>query len=160
MKEQEIKEKVENLQKIIEELEKKLQELQIRYEQLQTRDKFIDKQFKIQFNEIIPSSAFDAVYKIFKRRPKWFQRAWETNAVLLDLANRVITKNISKSGFPLPSECFEYLNSLNGMDNYSYASNLMDQIVWKSLCKIRRQKIESEFKVNFCNVSQDTKLNY
>lgn len=74
-------------------------------------------------------------------------RAWQTANILYDMAKRVNTGDCSVTGPPLPEDCFNYLILINQVDKYSNAPNLMDQNVWQILCKMRRVKIEIEFKV-------------
>lgn len=47
----------------------------------------------------------------------------------------------------LSEECLQYLNSLNAADKFSNAPNSIDQTAWNHLCRMRRSKIEIEFKV-------------
>uniref|UniRef100_A0A1B0EX10 Uncharacterized protein n=1 Tax=Phlebotomus papatasi TaxID=29031 RepID=A0A1B0EX10_PHLPP len=64
---------------------------------------------------------------------------------------RVIARNLSKSGPPLPQECFDYLNLIEQIDQPSNCPT-MDEKLWDLLCRMRRIKIESEFKVRSCGV--------
>lgn len=77
-------------------------------------------------------------------------RAWQTAAILQDMAKRVNTGDCSTNGPPLPEVCFTHLEYLEKVDRFSNAPNLMDQTNWPILCKMRREKIEVEFKVRSC----------
>lgn len=76
-------------------------------------------------------------------------RAWQTPAILLDMAKRINAANASTDGPPLPEECFQYLNLIEASEKFSNAPNLIDQNSWQMVCKMRRIKMETEFKVIF-----------
>lgn len=44
-------------------------------------------------------------------------------------------------------ECVQYLQSLDSADKFANAPNSIDQSAWNHLCRMRRAKIEVEFKV-------------
>lgn len=77
-------------------------------------------------------------------------RAWQTAAILQDMAKRVNMGDCSTNGPPLPEVCFTHLEYLEKVDKFSNAPNLMDQTNWPILCRMRRDKIEVEFKVRSC----------
>lgn len=84
----------------------------------------------------------------YSRRPKWQMRASHTATILQDMGKRI---NSAVSGStPLPDECFNYLNLLENVEKFSNAPNLMDQQMWAILCRLRRVKIEVEFRVRSC----------
>lgn len=74
-------------------------------------------------------------------------RAIQTSNILQDMARRVNAADVSVNGPPIPEECFTYLHLIDQVDKFSNAPNLMDQNLWQILCKMRRVKIEIEFKV-------------
>lgn len=63
------------------------------------------------------------------------------------MAKRVSVADSSMTGPPLPEECFQYLNTIDHIERFSNAPNLMDQNLWQILCRMRRNKIEVELKV-------------
>lgn len=71
----------------------------------------------------------------------------ESSAILNEMANRVITCGAKMSIEMLPDDCTHFLSFLDGADKYSNAPNFIDQTAWQTLCKMRRQKIENEFRV-------------
>lgn len=75
-------------------------------------------------------------------------RAWQTPAILSDMAKRINTGDTSCNGPPLPDECFQYLGLIEATEKFSNAPNLVDANSWVIICKMRRIKIEMEFKVN------------
>lgn len=146
-----------------------------KYEELSTKDRALDKQFKASFGEFAGQAVVDQAARVFRfgiffvshftysfasyisslyrRRPKWQMRAVHTVNICFDMARRVIAADVSTSGLPLPAECYAYLTLLDQVDKFSAAPNLMDQNLWSILCKMRRIKIEVEFKVQGVGVS-------
>lgn len=74
-------------------------------------------------------------------------RAWQTSAILSDMARRINTADSLRNGPPLPEECFQYLGLIEASEKFSNAPNMIDQNSWQLVCKMRRIKIETEFKV-------------
>lgn len=118
-----------------------------RYEELSAKDRALDKQFKSSFAEFAGQAVVDQAFRVFRRRPKWQMRASQTAAILQDMARRVNVADLTVNGPPLPQDCFVYLQLIEQVDKFSNAPNLMDQNLWQILCKMRRVKIEIEFKV-------------
>lgn len=152
----EIRLKMERVKGIIDELVHLQNELQdwirdikTNYENLQAKDKTLEKQFKANFNEAAPSAPVDQAFKYFKRRPKLQMRAQITSPILLEVAKRVASKKLAQQIKLLPSECIEYLNGVDLLDQVasSTTGTGIDQNSWQILCKMRRIKIESEFKI-------------
>lgn len=56
-------------------------------------------------------------------------------------------------------ECKQYLQSIDATDKFSNAPNAIDQSAWNHLCRMRRSKIEMEFKVRIeKKISTKTKI--
>ncbi|GAB0093714.1 uncharacterized protein DMENIID0001_088880 [Sergentomyia squamirostris] len=146
-----VKRQINALTVTMHDAEKRAAECKANYDSLETKDRLLDKQFKNNFGEFASISIVDQAYKLFKRRPRWTMRAWATSVILMDLAKRVIARNLSKSGPPLPQECFDYLNLIEQIDQPGNCPT-MDEKLWDLLCRMRRIKIESEFKVRSCGV--------
>lgn len=138
---------MEGLTVILNVFEDALLNCKSRYEELSAKDRALDKQFKSSFAEFAGQAVVDQAYRVFRRRPKWQMRAWQTAAILQDMARRVNAADLTVNGPPLPQDCFEYLQLIEQVDKFSNAPNLMDQSLWQILCKMRRVKIEIEFKV-------------
>lgn len=138
---------IESLTAVLNVFEDALLNCKSRYEELSAKDRALDKQFKSSFAEFAGQAVVDQAYRVFRRRPKWQMRAWQTAAILQDMARRVNAADITVNGPPLPQDCFEYLQLIEQVDKFSNAPNLMDQSLWQILCKMRRVKIEIEFKV-------------
>lgn len=148
---QELRCEIESFTKTHNLLEEIFLSCRTKYEELNERNRLLDKQFKSTFLLSAPSQAVvDQAYRVFRRRPKWQMRAWQTAAILQDMAKRVNIGDCSTNGPPLPEVCFTHLEYLEKVDKFSNAPNLMDQTNWPILCRMRREKIEVEFKVRSC----------
>lgn len=149
-----IRHKMESLKLIIEQLshlqtdlQDWIKDIKTNYENLQLKDKTLEKQFKANFNEAAPGAPVDQAFKYFKRRPKLQMRAQITSPILLEVAKRVSSKKQSHHIKLLPSECLEYLHGVDLLDQVTSSTTGIDHNSWQILCKMRRIKIESEFKI-------------
>lgn len=71
------------------------------------------------------------------------------------MANRVnVVNQKDQDATILSDECVQYLQSLESADKFSNAPNSIDQTAWNHLCRMRRAKIEVEFKVECRNASK------
>lgn len=139
---------IEELTHVQTELQDFIREIKINYENLQLKDKILEKQFKSNFNEQCPQAPADQAFKYFKRRPKLQMRAQITSPILLDVAKRVnSSKKMLQNIKLLPSECIDFLNGVDSLDQISSSTTGIDLSSWQILCKMRRVKIESEFKI-------------
>lgn len=142
-----VKALMENLTHLQTEIQDLTKDIKTNYENLQSKDKTLEKQFKANFNEAAPGAPVDQAFKYFKRRPKLQMRAQITSPILLDVAKRVASKKISQHVKLLPSECVEYLHGCDLLDQVASSTTGIDSNSWQILCKMRRIKIESEFKI-------------
>lgn len=144
---EDVKSLIENLTQLQAELQDWIKDIKTNYENLQVKDKTLEKQFKANFNEAAPGAPVDQAFKYFKRRPKLLMRAQITSPILLEVAKRVSSKKLSHHIKLLPSECVEYLHGVDILDQVSSSTTGIDANSWQILCKMRRIKIESEFKI-------------
>lgn len=56
-------------------------------------------------------------------------------------------RNTDTVGMPLFQDCYDFLNLLEQHDQSSNCPNIMDERLWDLLCRMRRAKVESEFRV-------------
>lgn len=147
LKMEQVKGHIEKLSHLQSELQDWIREIKTNYENLQLKDKTMEKTFKNQFNEQCPQAPADQAFKYFKRRPKLQMRLQITAPILLEVAKRVASKKIIHQVKLLPSECTEFLNGIDVLDQVSASTTGIDQASWQVLCKMRRIKIESEFKI-------------
>lgn len=145
---EEIKLLIEELSQVQTELQDFIRDLKTNYENLQMKDKVLEKQFKSNFNEQCPQAPADQAFKYFKRRPKLQMRAQITSPILLDVAKRVNASKKSTHNIKLlPTECIDFLNGVDTLDQIATTTTGIDSNSWQVLCKMRRVKIESEFKI-------------
>jgi hypothetical protein len=78
---------------------------------------------------------------MFSRRPKLQQKATLYPTLLLELGRCVVEHD--KTSF-MPPEFHEYLASLEALDA---PMGVFDESVWAQLVRVRRAKIDAEFKV-------------
>lgn len=85
-----------------------------------------------------------------RRRPKGRLTTCQSPTILAAMAKRVNVVNQKyQDETILSDECIQYLQSLDAADKFSNAPNSIDQTAWNHLCRMRRVKIETEFKVFF-----------
>lgn len=87
-----------------------------------------------------------------RRRPKGLLTTCQSATILAAMAKHVITAqqkdpNEIMMMTLLSDECTQYLQSIDAADKFSNAPNAIDQNAWNHLCRMRRSKIEMEFKV-------------
>lgn len=88
------------------------------------------------------------VLKNSRRRPKSRLTTCQSATILMALAKSMNSVNQkSQDETILSDECIQYLESLDAADKFSNAPNSIDQTAWIHLCRMRRGKIEMEFKV-------------
>lgn len=66
-------------------------------------------------------------------------------SVIVELAICCVTQEKSQVLIP---ECFDFLRSLDHLDQYIGVPNTIDENMYKIICKHRRLKIENELRVN------------
>lgn len=142
-----LKATIEQLGHLQTDLQDWIKDIKTNYENLQFKDKTLEKTFKSNFNEAAPGAPVDQAFKYFKRRPKLQMRAQITSPILLEVAKKVSSKKQSHNVKLLPSECVEYLHGVDVLDQVASSTTGIDQNSWQILCKMRRGKIESEFKI-------------
>lgn len=63
------------------------------------------------------------------------------------MARRIIARNNDPAGPPLHRDCFDFLHVIDQHDQTTNCPNILDERLWDLLCRMRRSKLESEFKV-------------
>lgn len=139
---------ISTLSATLEELESGLVACRAAYEELSNKDRTLERHFKVGFAEYASKALADQAYRIFRRRPKWTARAWQTASILTDMARRIINADATQNrGAPLPDECFQFLLQIEQADRAAMAPNVLDAQQWRVLCRLRRIKLEMEFRV-------------
>ncbi|XP_041787290.1 cilia- and flagella-associated protein 43 isoform X1 [Anopheles merus] len=144
----------DQLTEVLNEFQEKAADYRNTYDTLRTKDRLLDKQFKINFSDTAQSALVDQAYKIFKRRPKTQLRSIVTVSVFQDMAKRIVAKKTpgTHGNLLLPKECQDYLAHCESLDQPSNCPAGMDSSLWQTLIKMRRIKIESEFRLKSCEL--------
>lgn len=79
-----------------------------------------------------------------RRRPKGYLTTCQSSVILGAMAKRL--NDISDETI-LSEECLQYLNWVEAAEKYSNAPGSLDQSTWNHFCRMRRSKIQIEFKV-------------
>ncbi|XP_052889623.1 cilia- and flagella-associated protein 43 [Anopheles moucheti] len=151
---EQISEYTDQLTDVLNEFQEKAADYRNTYDTLRTKDRLLDKQFKINFSDTAQSALVDQAYKIFKRRPKTQLRSIVTVSVFQDMAKRIVAKKTAGThgNLLLPKECQDYLAHCETLDQPSNCPAGMDSSLWQTLIKMRRIKIESEFRLKSCEL--------
>ncbi|XP_050088798.1 cilia- and flagella-associated protein 43 [Anopheles aquasalis] len=145
---------IDTLTEMANEFQEKAADYRNTYDTLRAKDRLLDKQFKINFSDTAQSALVDQAYKIFKRRPKTQLRSIVTVSVFQDMAKRIVAKKTAGThgNLLLPRECQDYLGHCETLDQPSNCPAGMDNSLWQTLTKMRRIKIESEFRLKSCEL--------
>ncbi|XP_028169027.1 cilia- and flagella-associated protein 43-like [Ostrinia furnacalis] len=134
---------VETLQQELADIQTQSAECQAAYDALAAKDKYMERSFKNHFADLSPIIV-DQCYKVFKKRPKWHQRATTTAAALHELAASVLASHRPVHMHP---DCVEYYKGVEQLDLISNMPPVMDEALWATMCKLRRAKIENEIRM-------------
>ncbi|KAF7383888.1 hypothetical protein HZH68_014645 [Vespula germanica] len=126
-----------------------INELKNRYESLVKRDKALEGKFRSEFGDL-KQQKIEHLFRHYKKRPRIGNLACTSVTYLTELGKCVITNEKSEI---LPIECTNFLRNLQALDSIpDNVSSLIDDTHWKTMCKLRRSKIEIEMKVRCCVV--------
>ncbi|XP_050670379.1 cilia- and flagella-associated protein 43 [Leptidea sinapis] len=134
---------LERLQSELHQINEQAEECQSSYDGLAQRDRQLDKTFKNHFADLSPIIV-EQCYKVFRKRPKWHQRATMIPVVLYDLANAILT---GQKPPLMHHDCVEYFKGVDLLDQISNMPPVMDEGLWHTTCKLRRVKIENEIRM-------------
>ncbi|GFO10121.1 cilia- and flagella-associated protein 43-like isoform x2 [Plakobranchus ocellatus] len=110
------------------------------YDNLQAEDKYLDKAFRREFNDV-SALLVDLLYKQFKRRPRILKyRAVETPGV----KNQNPFSDRPPSSLTASHVKAQVTQGLDELDKMTNAPDGTDKHVWERLCRLRRTKVESE----------------
>ncbi|XP_034245363.1 cilia- and flagella-associated protein 43 isoform X2 [Thrips palmi] len=107
------------------------------------KDKGLDLKFKKELPELSPMMA-EAAFRLYRKRPKIQLKAL-VSATLLNEVGRCAVAG--KKPSYLPPECLEVLKGIDFLDSASNAPPNMNPDTWANVCRLRRQRIESEWKI-------------
>lgn len=71
----------------------------------------------------------------------------QSATILNEMADRIGTSGSGSGGALLPEDAIQYLQLIDAADKVNNAPNFIDSNAWQILCKMRRSKIENEFRV-------------
>ncbi|XP_036145766.1 cilia- and flagella-associated protein 43 [Monomorium pharaonis] len=130
-------------------LEMIVSELKVRYDNLCKADKRLESKFRSEFSEL-KQPIVEHLFRHYKKRPR-AGRLITTSVTYLTEVARCVANN-EKSDI-LPRECLDFLKGMDVLD--LMPRNLPLQINadhWRTMCRLRRMKIEIETKVRCCAV--------
>ncbi|KAL0895179.1 hypothetical protein ABMA27_013627 [Loxostege sticticalis] len=134
---------IEVLQSELAEIQAQSEECQATYDALATKDKYMERTFKTHFADLSPIIV-EQCYKVFRKRPKWYQRATTTAAALHELATAILASHRPPN---MLLDCVEYYKGVEQLDQISNMPPVMDEVLWATMCKLRRAKIENEVRM-------------
>ncbi|XP_057663205.1 cilia- and flagella-associated protein 43 [Diorhabda carinulata] len=106
------------------------------------KEKILEKAFRRDIQEFSAIVQEHAI-KLYRKRPRANFRGINTVAVLMELAKCVVTQEKS---LILTNECYDYLKSLDILDEFAGLPPAIDENIFKLICKHRRLRIEFEIK--------------
>ncbi|CAG5125993.1 unnamed protein product, partial [Candidula unifasciata] len=122
------------------EAKKHLEHVRNEYDTLQAEDKYLDRSFKREFTDISAVLA-DALYKLFKKRPR-MHKIRPSEAAVSKNYNPFIDR--PSSALQLAQQKTLLHTGLEELDRFSNAPDGLDVSVWERMCKLRHAKVESE----------------
>ncbi|XP_076678258.1 uncharacterized protein LOC143374208 [Andrena cerasifolii] len=130
--------------------ESSVAELRNRYEVLRKRDKLLEVKFRAEFPEL-KQPIVDQLFRHYRKRPRSVKAACGTSIVFLaEVAGCVMGELGSEI---LPRELVEYLRSLDHLDQLPDGlPSRIESVYWRSLCRLRRMKVEAEIRVRSCAI--------
>ncbi|KAK2579342.1 hypothetical protein KPH14_008293 [Odynerus spinipes] len=124
-------------------------ELKNRYETLVKREKALEGRFRSEFANL-KQPMVEHLLRHYKKRPRIGNLACTSVTYLTELGKCVIGNEKPEI---LPVECTNFLRALYAMDSMpDNLPPLIDDVHWRTMCKLRRTKIEMEMKVRCCAV--------
>ncbi|XP_067208945.1 cilia- and flagella-associated protein 43-like [Linepithema humile] len=124
-------------------------ELKTRYDNLCKAEKRQETKFRSEFADL-KQPIVEHLLRHYKKRPR-IGRLITTSVTYLTEVARCVANN-EKSDI-LPRECLDFLRGMDTLD--TMPGNLPSQINihhWRTMCKLRRAKVEVETKVKCCAV--------
>lgn len=129
-------------------------DLRNKYDNLNKRDKTLEAKFKSEFGDL-KQPLVEHLLRQYKKRPKISQISCTSLTCLTETNKCLVT---GKNSSLLPQE---YLEFLKGMDTLDIMPNSLPPQIdgnhWQLLCKLRRNKVEMEIKVNFLSIINNKK---
>ncbi|KAI4503918.1 hypothetical protein M0802_001321 [Mischocyttarus mexicanus] len=151
-KENTIANDVEKVQELVQDcltFETIVNELKNRYENLIKRERALEGKFRGEFGDL-KQPIIEHLFRHYKKRPRTGYFACTSITYLTELGKCVIGNDKSEI---LPIECLNFLRNLKSLDLIPQnVSTLIEDTHWRTMCRLRRLKIEIEMKVRCCIV--------
>lgn len=125
-------------------LEVVVSELKVRYDSLCKAEKRQEAKFRSEFTEL-KQPIVEHLLRHYKKRPRTDRLTTTSVTYLIEVARCVASNEKSDV---LPRECLDFLRGMDSLD--SMPRNLPPQINadhWRTMCRLRRMKVEMETKV-------------
>jgi len=84
---------------------------------------------------------------LFRKRPKLQGRVASSPALLGELGRLLTSPEDKSSRLPLPADGTEFLKAVDILDGPSSIPAVIQENTWENFCRLRRLKIDAEFKV-------------
>ncbi|XP_029962541.1 cilia- and flagella-associated protein 43 [Salarias fasciatus] len=146
-RELEIKLKLEKMElykdEIVEEVKRQEEEVKVfheAYDCIVAEDKILDKDFRKDFFDV-PNSVVDALYKLFKRRPRV-----QKMRAQVDINPSLLKEHRLCASLP-PDALGKMLKAMEDLDSPENMPGGLNPSIWERFCAIRRTKVESEHQV-------------
>uniref|UniRef100_A0A672JAF0 Uncharacterized protein n=1 Tax=Salarias fasciatus TaxID=181472 RepID=A0A672JAF0_SALFA len=121
---------------IVEEVKRQEEEVKVfheAYDCIVAEDKILDKDFRKDFFDV-PNSVVDALYKLFKRRPRFVT------------PTDLLKEHRLCASLP-PDALGKMLKAMEDLDSPENMPGGLNPSIWERFCAIRRTKVESEHQV-------------
>uniref|UniRef100_A0A1B0C1E3 Cilia- and flagella-associated protein 43 n=1 Tax=Glossina palpalis gambiensis TaxID=67801 RepID=A0A1B0C1E3_9MUSC len=116
------------------------------------KERTVERQFKNQFLNAVSPQLTTEMNRAYKKRPKLPPKLMNSVLICKQLSLYINAKPQIRSNFPIAKDVLEYLDALKAMDNYAAAPPNVEMKQWEQFTKLRRQKVEAEFRLRAINL--------
>ncbi|XP_037892462.1 uncharacterized protein LOC119639250 [Glossina fuscipes] len=116
------------------------------------KERTVERQFKNQFLNAVSPQLTTEMNRAYKKRPKLPPKLMNSVLICKQLSLYINAKPQIRSNFPIVKDVLEYLDALKAMDNYAAAPPNVEMKQWEQFTKLRRQKVEAEFRLRAINL--------
>uniref|UniRef100_A0A1A9VVZ7 Cilia- and flagella-associated protein 43 n=1 Tax=Glossina austeni TaxID=7395 RepID=A0A1A9VVZ7_GLOAU len=116
------------------------------------KERTVERQFKNQFLNALSPQLTTEMNRAYKKRPKLPSKLMNSILVCKQLSLYINAKPQVLSNFPISKDILEYLDTLKAMDSYGAAPPNVEIKQWEQFTKLRRQKVEAEFRLRAINL--------
>uniref|UniRef100_A0A1A9Z3T9 Cilia- and flagella-associated protein 43 n=1 Tax=Glossina pallidipes TaxID=7398 RepID=A0A1A9Z3T9_GLOPL len=116
------------------------------------KERTVERQFKNQFLNAVSPQLTTEMNRAYKKRPKLPPKSMNSILICKQLSLHINAKPQVRSNFPIAKDVLEYLESFKAMDSYGSAPPNVEIKQWEQFTKLRRQKVEAEFRLRTINL--------